>query len=416
MSDFGKERDVASDDDVFERNLERLIKRGALPPGNPAARRAEFLRRVGDSGEMPVTAPDNGRRRITMMAAAALIGAVGVWLAVSGEKPVPPNKTVETEPVRESQGSAAPVRERARPPVTAVVRESVPEVESPVLPEGVPHELQARATTRKLEIRGRMPFPEKTVFTVALFRLQETVSDGRLVQSERFWTSQRTWVTSGRIRFVHPTKGPATYRVKLKQANQEVWSSDLIVADPAQPEKLRRGLDEVAILAQRSYQIVRECEGACISEKDWRARGKRLLARVDRLRKELSKTAAKSPYPVSLGQVRSAITAIKNAALDFKWKDGKFDPSTYYTDAGVEELFSFGPLRTLLEKAIPLAGRELSLSAVKDLRQSGRLRPEIAETLRLHEDRPGVRDYVKRLTSAGADELDALEREIREGR
>ena len=41
---------MASDDDVLERNLKKLIARGALPPGDQAARREEFLHRLGNLG------------------------------------------------------------------------------------------------------------------------------------------------------------------------------------------------------------------------------------------------------------------------------------------------------------------------------------------------------------------------------
>ena len=108
------------------------------------------------------------------------------------------------------------------------------------------------------------------------------------------------------------------------------------------------------------------------------------------------------------------LRTLRHASRYFKWIDGKFDPSTYYVLDGSEELFTYRVLRTTLVKSIPLAGREFSLGVVKDLRQSGGLRPEIAEALLLHAERPGVKAFAKRLSSAGAGEIDALEREIRE--
>ena len=102
----------------------------------------------------------------------------------------------------------------------------------------------------------------------------------------------------------------------------------------------------------------------------------------------------------------------------FTWENGKLSgTSSYYTadKKGRDHrgaLFGFATLKSYLDEAVKIAGREFGLWIVEEFRRAGSVQA-LADAVKAHRAHPGVEPFAARLASLDGADLAKLEEELR---
>ena len=139
-----------------------------------------------------------------------------------------------------------------------------------------------------------------------------------------------------------------------------------------------------------------------------------------KLMNKLERAEGKMLFPASHAEILLTLQTMIGNAQRFDWSNGKFAGAKSYHSptqplpSHREEPFNFENSKRYLDEVPNIAGRELGLWIVKDLRRTeGVLRPDITETLKTYQKQPGLDTIWERLSRAQVADLAAFEEELR---
>jgi hypothetical protein len=305
----------------------------------------------------------------------------------------------------------------------------------------------------RLTLNGTANFPEGTVLKVTLQRQYESYAGGtRLsptleqaggllleVKGRKF---QETPAVPGPgafgavVTFLDDYQKPAIMEslkgkitTRTWQFQFAAWGDDLIAT-------LGPKLNELDLISRECIDIAARIEKLSGSEGSWVKERKNVDARgadliltkeADEAVKELAKLMTridrsdlKAYFPAAHSELFFTIRNMHGNTQHFVYEQGKFAGAKSYHSGGDKlkthrsEEFNFENLKRYLEEASPLAGREMALWIVKDLkRTSCQVRPDIQDALKNYGTHPGISFIADRLLKATVDDLKLFEEEIR---
>ena len=442
---------MTEEPDVFERNLQRLLRSAAGPRPDPARARREFLDRV--EGRVPFNVRLG---RMIAMAAALLVTAAILYSALL--PPSPPKPPPVPRLQDDVSTAPAPSRNEAPVPLPApAVTRAVPST-NPSSPE-----LHARdgdlalsctlppprASNPVLKFEGTAPYPDGTVLVVTVTRIFEQGAGGRLVPGGERAGGGLVEVRGKRLSLAPSWAGPGRYQVTVSlYASQRPELADALKRLPRRTstfefdgwgDELARQLGpkllELDGLARDCADLMARIEKLAAKEATWikerrnaDARGadviltkeaEEAVKEAGRLKDRLGASDVKSFFPAAHAELFFTVRGIQGSAQHFEYEAGKFARAkSYHSGEAIKthrgEAFSFDALKRYLDEAGPLAGREMALWVVKDLRRTGaQLRPDLVDALKTFGAHAGLAPVAERLGKAGLQDLDGLEKEIR---
>ncbi len=439
--------------DVFERNLERLIRSAADPPPDPARARREFLGRVEGR------APFNVRlgRRIAMAAALIVVAALlySAFETQAPAKPVPPARLDEAATTPGPARVDRPSRPDEPPPKKEERREASSVAVAPSMPARDGEMTMActlpppRIAKPFLKLEGTAPFPDGTLLVVSVDRVCEQGANDRLVpgsqragggnvevRGKRFSISPE-WAGAGRYVVtvtLHGSQRPELAD-SLKGIPRRTSTFEFLAWGDDLARQLGSKLLEVDALAKECADLLARVEKLVAKESTWikerrnpDARGADIILTKEaedvvkeagRLMTRLGTSEVKTIFPASLGELFFTVRSLQGSAQHFEYEAGKFARAkSYHSGEAIKthrgDAFSFDVLKKYAGEAGPLAGREAALWIVKDLQRTGaQMRPDLADTLKTFGAHPGLAAVADRLGKAAAEDLEGLEKEIR---
>ena len=375
--------------DPLEKNLGDLIRHGALPPDGERTARAR--KRFVDGISAP---PERVSWKIAAVAAAVLGVAIVVWSA-RVERPV-----VLTKPTE-------------KPPSGTIS----------FLGHGGDNNLQGlvRRIEDRLSFTAQSPLPDGLVFSIRAERLEVQEEDHLLKSGVRSSLPGSATLRNGSFEFEWPHKGPGRVRL-LVTAKDDLQSVDLTktlrelkISDAARQwtfescawdEKLLGllgpQLKDVTDLAEEVGDLIDRVSQASDFESAIETQKKAFIREAEKLQARADGLAAAGLFPEAARRIGYTARDLAQAIPIFKWEKDKFDgPRSYYTNGEKakthrNEPFEFRALLRYLKEAVAVAGREFGLWMFEEFRRAGP-RPVLAETLKPHEQRPGLADVAARL-------------------
>jgi hypothetical protein len=310
----------------------------------------------------------------------------------------------------------------------------------------------ARDKSPRLTLNGTANFPEGTVLKMTLTREIEIFAGSRLTASSEMAGGGLVEVKGKKFQYMPIISGPGAFHVLVQFADDfqkpaileslkgkvttrlwnfrfSAWGDELI-------GMLGPKLAELDAIATECLDIVKRVEKQSGSESSWIKERKNVDARgadiiltkeaeeivkdTSKLMMRLERLDAKALFPATQAELFYSIRTMHGNSLHFAYEAGKFAGAKSYHTGGDKlkthrnEEFSFENLRKYVEDAVPLAGREMALWIVKDLRRTdGQMRADITEALKLYAQHPGLAGLSDRLAKATKDDLNAFEEEIR---
>jgi hypothetical protein len=401
--------------DVFERNVEKMIRRAGLRPDEARAKE-RFLRGLD--------APQERKSwKLAAAAAAILVSVTIVWSARS-ERPID-RTTGQATPPKPAPREPRPIPARGGNDLLVgqfVLREKMQ-------PPSVI--FSARTTDHP----GPSAFPDGTVFSVRLHKRSEMLQDGRLVAFTSETRAGSEIFKQGELSLPWTYRGPEMVVVEVL-LNPELQERDVAKALKV-PESKRTWVFEAGIWNQdvlgrlesqypELIELVRDLrafvgrvEEACASEELFKSRQKELVAEAATLQSRAFALGRSSLFPASAVQMQFAARDFVTLIPTFRWASGKFATPTDYHSGKVAatfrgDAFGFDQYRRYADEALPLAGREFLLWLLRDADLAG-FEEAHRKLLRDHAARPGIEDFAPRLLQlpvVGAD-YPALEAELR---
>ncbi|HZE97658.1 MAG TPA: hypothetical protein VE981_11575 [Planctomycetota bacterium] len=395
-----------SGDDVFEKNVARLVKASALP-ADPAAQsraRERFLREAGAAPSRP---------RYGSVAAAALFVCVLIaWATRTGTVPEGGRPTQDPTPfymdVSGTGGNS--------------------------LLKGKLRFSRRPAPVRQMRFEGRSPLPDGVYFRVQTQPLEEQVEVGTLVSRPRLPMSTTLTLTQGGISLDWTTSvlGPLRLVIDAADGGQDMevaakiqapeaqrkWTFDFAAWDDGLLPRLEPQLAEIGDLAREAKDLIDRVEAAVADQKRFKEGEKAIAAEAGRLQKRLDGFAAVGLYPAACHELAYALRDLVTAMGIFTWSDGKFaGPVSYYTNNKPartfrNDEFAFAALRRYVDGAVFIGGREFCLWILRESARGGS-KAEIAKAVERAQNRPGIRDFGARLTEENARGLEGEVRFLR---
>jgi hypothetical protein len=295
------------------------------------------------------------------------------------------------------------------------------------------HDLRAAVlpgkSSPRLQLEGRAAFPDGTLLTVSLFRVQEQWESGSLVSGvrdpERF---TRAKVRAGRIRFGDPwvLQAGGLYRVVIERRSDdevplEAWELEVAGWGDDLMSRLGKALLEVDGWNEETLKLVQEIESAAASAVTWESRAEGLREAAGQLIRRLDEGGARHLFPASVGMLRYTIRVLLSLSFFFGFtEEGTPAPLEGYGKMKAAKTFekeglSLEALKKEVEKAAALAGREFALWIVRDSRRAGP-RDVLREALEAQGGHAGVSPFAERLEKLAqgqAEDLDQLEEALR---
>ena len=293
----------------------------------------------------------------------------------------------------------------------------------------------ARARDPRLNLEGSASLPESAVLKISIHSVGEVLAGKGLkgvtlgvggglaeIKGKKFGfdpvvpgAGQYVIVVDLMDEYQKPALRDDLKKVKQRRWTFEfpAWSDDLA----SQWEPRLQDLDRLS--AEVSSFVKRYGEG-CASEVAWNAISKELLKESSTLLGKLQTTPAKALYPAAHSQILLTVQQLQSCMSLLSWKDGKFKGATSYhskdepckTFRGEE--FKFEHYQRYLTEAGEIAGRELALWAIKDLRRSqGKRSAQLETALRACASHAGFSAFSERLLTATPEDLVELEKAVR---
>jgi hypothetical protein len=298
--------------------------------------------------------------------------------------------------------------------------------------------VEAAKTSSDLRLEGAARLPEGTVLTIVLQRLGERSASGTLVPDQGLtkWISLRTVKGKEIPPFDSRAEGPGSYHatVEIEEGKQPKsviealrrnaasrrWEFELAAWGDKLASKLHPGLLEVDRWASEAIDLIDRFAQASASEESWRQVRKAYILEVAQFIHRIGEADSAKIYSAAVGALQSALRILRGSAPYFRFKeDGTFAGTSNYhtlaTGKGAEDkgFGLFDHLKKDVNEVVALAGRELALWIIKDIRRGG-MRAELSEIIEKQASHPGVPAFAERL--ARAEDLDLLEEEVRSGK
>ena len=405
--------------DVFEKNVETMIRRAALRPDERRAKE-RFLRGL--------EAPEERKSWKLAAAAAAILMVVTILWSAKVERPVDPTAGQSTPP------KPPPVEPWSGHPIDARGGNEV--MAGEFVLRGRLHPPMVIFTGRTTDQPGPPPFPDGTLFHVRVHQMSEKLEAGRLVPYARETIPAAVEYRKGSFSSEWEYRGPVIVHVEvlLREEYQErdvakalripepkrtwifdgsIWNQDVLW-------RLESQYPEAVELARELRVFVGRVEESCASEALFKSREKELVAEAQKIQSRASALGKKSLLPASTGAVEFAARDLAVSMPIFTWENGTFaGPRSYHTNNQLAKTyrgdpFGFGAYRRYLDEAVAAAGREFLLWILRDADVSG-LEEAHRKLIRDHALKSGVEDFAQRLLQLpviGAD-YPALEAELR---
>lgn len=436
--------------DASDRNLERLIRAAADPPSPASRARREFLARV--EGKSP---SETRMGRMTAMAASLIVAAAILYSVLAPQSGVKPETSRVPSP--ESGVDAAPIPPKGTGSEPVAVPSPIP----PAPAAGVTAKddvmaltcslSPARAAVREMRLEGVAPFPDGTEVMVTVIRYHEEFAGGRLITRGVRSAGGRARVDGKRFRLSPLWDGPGRYAVSVAiDESQRPELVEPLKRFPRRPStfefagwgdelsgQLGPKLRDLDAVSRECLDMVARIEKLAASESAWvkekrnvDARGadviltkeaEEALKETARLMERLEKSDVKALFPAAHGEMFFTLRSMHGNAQHFSYESGKFAGARSYHSGGDalkthrQQPFNFENLKKYLGEVPSIAGRELALWMVRDLRR-GAPRESYAELLKAEAKHAGLEPLADRLSKAAPGELDALETEIRAGK
>lgn len=374
--------------DPLEKNLGDLIRHGALPLDEE--RRARARQRFVDG---VAATPERATWKMAAAAAAVLAVATLVWSA-RAERTAAPKSSVEEPP---SGSSSFPSHGGDRN-LTGTI-----------------HRVEDH-----LRFEAQSPLPDGLEFTIRAERL-EVQEEGRILKSGvRSSLLGSATLRRGVVEFDWPYKGPGRVRllvtakddlqtVELTKKLQELeisdasrqWRFESCAWDEKILGRLGPQVEKVGDLSQEVHSLISKVQ-LCEQQATFEEQKNALIKEAEKLQAHAEGMAASTLYPEAYRRIGYTARDLAQAMAIFTWDKGKFTgPRSYYTNGELSKTHRGDPfdLKTLfryLREAEIVAGREYGLWVFEEFRRAGP-RPLLAETVRSHENIPGLKDVSARL-------------------
>ena len=307
-----------------------------------------------------------------------------------------------------------------------------------------------RVKVPQAKFEGSAPYPDGALLALAVFRATEQFAGGRLVAIRESTVGGFARMEGRKFETPLHWSGPGSYVVTV--ALSESQRDDVVAALKRFPRRtstfefagwgdelvpqLGPKLAEIDLLSRECVDQVEKIEKLASRESTWVKERKNVDPRgadliltkeaqeavqeAGRLITRLEVSDLRTLYPAAWGELYFTLRSVQGSGQHFEYEAGKFARAKSYhaptepikTHRG--DAFAFDVLKRYLAEAGGLAGREMSLWLVKDLRRTGaQMRPDVANALKLFGPHPGLAPVADRLAAATVQDLDGLEREIR---
>lgn len=294
------------------------------------------------------------------------------------------------------------------------------------------------AKVLRLRLDGTAPYPDKTVLRIHLNRQAEVWAMGKLELVATGAGGGLVEVHNRKFSFEPAIEGPGGYLVHVDftednqrqsvlealkgKSGRKRWTFTFPAWNDELAPQLSSRLQDVDGLAGEALEIIRKFEKATVSKLSWEAESKNLTKECGALLVRIQRAEAYPLYPAAMSQIHYTIRSIQGTSPYFDWVSGKFaGGKSYHADnqeikTHRQEKYSFENLKRYVEDAVPVAGRELGLWIVKDLRRTGgTMRNDLTEAIKTHAQHPGLAPFSEILPKAAAADLDGLEKDLRAG-
>lgn len=390
--------------DVFEKNIEALVKQSALPADDlrRARARSAFLRAAEPA------APPSRSPLIAAAAAALLVGALAVWSVRQAPLKEPPPRTLPPPDV-------APAQEKPARGRIEIISKGGNAVFQGKLSVETERSTWTAGRGINFTFSGRTPLPDFFQVKYAFKRQEESYNGQALEPLLRDLDSAWSVVLGGQL--VVPLKVPfpapihlelsapdsrqdmpVLEKTKIREADR-VASFQFQPSDPDLLGKLVPQLQELDAFLKDAQDFVVRVATAASAEQTFEAARKDLFAEGERLRNRAAGMAAQGLYPAAANHASVTIRTLTTAMLYFSWKDGKFaGVKTLYKEFKPGELFgkpfSFDSIRGHLDDAAVVAGREFDLWIVRELDRGN---ADAVATIEKTAKHAGVAEFAERI-------------------
>jgi hypothetical protein len=224
---------------------------------------------------------------------------------------------------------------------------------------------------------------------------------------------------SVQVTFLDEFQRPAILQQLKGKVVTRAWKFDFLAWTDDLIPQLGPKLEDIAVLQKECADMLRRFEDATASETNWKVHEKDLNAVNAKLLRKLEASDARAFYPAALNQIFYTIRSVQGTAPYFHFEAGKFAGGRSYHADNQEikshrgEPYTWPVLKRYVEESLPLAGRELALWLLKDIKRAGAVRPEIAEQCKKYAQHPGFAPFAERLQTAAPADLESMEKDMR---
>jgi hypothetical protein len=293
----------------------------------------------------------------------------------------------------------------------------------------------AKAKVSILRLEGAVPFPDHAVLKIGLFRSSEDYGAGHIVATTVGVGGGVVEVKGKKFVYEPPVQGPGAYQVQVAfmdefqrpavmeqlkgKVTKRQWKFDFMAWTDDLLPQIGPRLDEIAVFQRESLDALKRFEEATANEANWKVQQKELVDSVAKLMQKIEKSEGKAHFPAALNQLFYTVRSVHGTSPYFHWENGKFaGGKSYHADnqeikSHRNEPYTFPNLKKYIEEAVPLAGREMALWILKDIKRAGVVRPEVQEVLKKYGTYAGLAPFAERLGTATPPDLEALEKDLR---
>jgi hypothetical protein len=288
-----------------------------------------------------------------------------------------------------------------------------------------------------LRFDGGIPVPDMTVLFVSVSRSQESWNGDRLEPTYTTAGGSMAQVMERKFTLESPIDGSGLFSVRVDLRDElqnpqiidslkktpvdpKSWRFDFSAWSDDLPTNLAAALMELDLLGQDAGVMVRKYETACKTEQGWLAAAKELTAENAKLLKRCESTGLRAYYPAALNQIHYTVRNLQGNSPYFSFVDGKFSGATSYHADNQKvktfrnEDFTYENFKRYIAESTVIAGREFALWIVKDFRRAGnQSTADAVAAVTQMKDHPGVAEFLPRLNPVKADDVDALDKDIR---
>jgi hypothetical protein len=290
---------------------------------------------------------------------------------------------------------------------------------------------EPEAGKTKLKAEGTAVLPEMAVLGGTLTPLVEKWEAGKLVPDAGRTVEVRSRgliVKERKFRVESAADRPGTWRLDLSlddaiQSNRGVvaaikdlkprqWTFRLDAWSRPWVDGLGDRLVEMDGIIDETLQHLAKVNAAVAGPQAWEDAGPRVREANDLLIGRIGQSPAGAAFTAAAGLINRELLELRTDLASLIFANGK--PYRPAGSGGAQEpkLIDPAKLRKIVAEGPAIAGRELALWAVKDIRKAGERRPALMEVVKKHKDHPGLSPFAGRVQTDA--DLDSLEKAIRQ--